>query len=184
MRIPAPWTKRLAAILAALAAAALVAGTFLPYDSLTVDPNSSITMKTTAWALSVSAETAGPSHFHPPYFGIPFCLLALALLVGMALLVNASAAAKTLTIAVAAAAVATMAMLAVAVWSFLDVYSNDRNAQVDRYSPSAGAGLWVLLAGTVLAVACAIFACLPSRTQSVEDMDTPPMGFPAPVVHE
>lgn len=185
------WPQRVAAVLSGTAAAILVAGTLLPYEFFAAssgNPMLAQRVETTSWAMTVSRSSTGidfKDNSHPPYFGIPIFVVALALLVGIALLVQGASAARTTVIGAAIAAATVLAMLATDIASALSAYADDAR-NVPEITAGVGSGFWVLLAGAVFAVLAAIFACRRTSpdAETIADMDTPPMGFPAPVVGE
>jgi hypothetical protein len=186
------WTKRAAAVVSGLAAATLVAGTLLPYQFFSSSSGIETLaqrVETTSWAVTVSRPSTGidyTDNSHPPYFGIPVCVIAVALLICIGLLIQGSSSAKATIVAAAAAAATMVAMLATSVASSLSSFDFETKNNIDVVA-GVGSGMWVLLIGAVLAAAAAVLACLrtpPSiqDTDDTADMDTPPMGFPAPVL--
>ncbi|ASR35404.1 hypothetical protein BAY61_10790 [Prauserella marina] len=165
-------------ILGAIAAAALGGGTFLTYLSYSYlqDGDRVVLQETTAWSTSFDpmpdaetlASVVGDSH--PPYFGIPFVAGAFLLLLFTAVRAWArdGRARRAAGIGVAATGggiVASAGMLA------LSVSGTMSNAKVQTLSGGSsweqayatGAGLWVLLAGSVVAAVAAILAVCSTR---------------------
>jgi hypothetical protein len=190
-------TRQIAAALSGLAAALLVAGTLLPYQFVAAtsgDPMLAQRVETTSWTVTVTRSSTGidfKDSSHPPYYGVPVLVVAAALAVAVVLLLRGAGSAKTVVVAAAAATATLLAMLATAIASTLSAFTQSFGG-VPEISAGTGNGFWVLLAGGVAAVAAAVFACIRSspqeadtdRTEDTDDLDTPPLGFPAPVVHE
>lgn len=184
--------RLIAAVLSGVAALLLAVGTLLPYKFLTNSTGGSLQtqrVETTPWKFTISWVSTGTGttgNVHPPYFGIPILVVAVALLVSVALVVRRAGSARVTVVATATAAAAILAMMLTDITAFLSAYSVDSTAGA-KIAVGAGSGVWVLSAGTAAAVLAAVFVCLRSRPAAVvadntDDTDTPPMGFSAPVI--
>lgn len=178
-----------AAVLAVLAAAALVVGSFLPSVKMRFfsDGNLEESMTITSWNRTFDpAPTGSAAQYyaasHATLYGIPLAVIAAGLLVAAAVTVANSrrggAPGRTALIAAAAAALAGAFMLAMDVESSLSYEGADPSPGVTT-EYDIGLGAWIVVGGAVLALIAALLTL--GRTNRADPDATPLEGFPAPV---
>lgn len=190
-RPPLHRVRLLAAVLAMVAAALAVAGSFLPLfgGELSVDGRLQLRVFVTGWdfhAEALSGSQADPVALREagsaPVTGAPLLLASTVLLaaagVGLSRLRAAPARAATTVAVVLGAGLLvgtafTIGMQAAAWLSSVrptGEFALQSGAQADGY---LGAGFWLLTAAVVLAVAAAVCALLPSREPPVPQQPPP-----------
>jgi hypothetical protein len=180
----------IAAVLAVLAAALIVVGTFLPSAEMhhLSDGKLDETTTVTSWHRTLDPAPEGTlaqyySASHVPIYGIPLAVVGAALLAAAVVaLVTArrtSGAARTTMTAAAAAAVVAAFMLAMDVQSTLSYEGADpSDTPASKSTYDIGLGFWLVAGGAVLALVATGLMLV--RTRPFPD-DTPPQGFPAPL---
>jgi hypothetical protein len=181
--------RLLAAVLGVLAAALVLAGSFLPQTSFeqVVDGKTESSQTISAWSRSFGVEPGAEAakfyeNTHVARYGIPLTAGAVVLLAGAALTLagtRRSAGAglrsggRTALVAGAAGVTAAVWMLGMDVSATLS-YNSDEGTVKSHYA--TGTGFWLLLGGGVVALVALVFAVLASRRAPA----TSPTGFPAP----
>jgi hypothetical protein len=183
----------IAAVLAILAAALIVVGTFLPSAVMhhLSDGKVDETTTVTSWHRTLDPAPEGTiaqyyNASHVPIYGIPLAVVGAALLAAAVVaLVTArrtGGAARTTVVAAGAAAVAAAFMLAMDVQSTLSYGGADPSeTPANKSTYDIGLGFWLIAGGAVLALVAAGLMLVRGRPLSD---DTPPQGFPAPVQYQ
>lgn len=186
---PGAFLRLLAAILGALAAALVIAGSFLPQSSFeqVVDGKTESSQTISAWSRSFSVEPPAETKkfydsTHVARYGIPLSVAAVVLLAGAGLAFAGArrsagpglrSGARTALVAGGAGVTAAVWMLGMDVSATLSYEVDDPGAQ-SHYA--TGTGFWMLLGGGVLALLALAFAVLAGRRGPVAAPAGPPPG--------
>ncbi|ADJ44272.1 hypothetical protein AMES_2449 [Amycolatopsis mediterranei S699] len=181
--------RLLAAILGALAAVLVIAGSFLPQTSFeqVVDGKTESSQTISAWSRSFTVEPDEQTkqfydNAHVARYGIPLTTAAVVLLAGAGLALAGArrsagpgvrSAARTTLVAGAAGVAAAVWMLGMDVSATLS-YESDQPALKSHYT--TGIGFWLLIGSGIVALLTLVAAVLAGRRPPVAAPAGPPSG--------
>ncbi|MEU4250128.1 hypothetical protein AB0F15_22230 [Amycolatopsis sp. NPDC026612] len=190
---PGALFRLIAGILGVLAAALVIAGSFLPQTSFeqVVDGKTESSQTISAWSRSFSVEPGDEAkkfydNTHVARYGIPLTTAAVVLLAGAGLALAGTrrstgpgvrSGARTALVAGAAGVTAAVWMLGMDVSATLS-YESDEGTIRSHYA--TGAGFWLLLGGGIVALLALVLAVLAGRRAPAAAPGGPPGPYQQP----